>query len=755
MENIVYPLVYFELAENVVLGKLVGTSHQVIDTDVKAVKASLKEYLMRQYKKYETYVSSDIDNYKMRVFEVKIRPTYRSGDRSFPSSYVLKVPVVAIFGQTQHDYYECHLPLLDTQFVYHDPKLLNSLVQNFATNQLTSQEPEEIFRYMTNVEPKLDEVTLRINENRDYGFNNNWNFNRQYKTLESMAEQYPYSKAVRRNLALFPEAAWELEDIVNQTVDKIVSYRANVLMVGDSGVGKSSVLRQAIRKITAKSSNLNFTFWQLMTQRITANAKYLGEWQENVENLIYDLDSAHGILWVVDVAQLLQTGGEGTEDSIAAFLIPYMQQGKLQIVGEVTPTQLESMRRLLPGFVENFQLIQLQELPEQKVYSILEKFAEYADQNLKISIPRLSLEVSYRLLLRYFPYEKFPGKAIKFLSQCINDARNNHRSEIDRTAVLDTFVRQTGMPELFLRDEMLLDNDDLENFFAERIIGQPEAIRTLCSVVKIFKAGLNNPQKPISTMILVGPTGVGKTATTKALADYFFGKGQKRSPLVRIDMSEFQHPAQLARFIGMGGEVGKLVQEIRERPFSVLLLDEIEKADPSVFDVLLTVLDEGRLVDAYGRITNFCNTIVIMTSNLGASSRASIGFGGSNVPNYESAIGQFFRPEFVNRLDHIVTFTPLEAEHIRAITRKELNELNQREGFEKRQLRLVFHDDLQAYLANIGFDERYGARPLQRAIEQEVVAPMAKWLIEHPDVQQRTLYINRVHDELVVDVRIK
>jgi len=211
----------------------------------------------------------------------------------------------------------------------------------------------------------------------------------------------------------------------------------------------------------------------------------------------------------------------------------------------------------------------------------------------------------------------------------------------------------------------------------------------------------------------------------------------------------------LARFIGMGGEVGKLVQEIRERPFSVLLLDEIEKADPSVFDVLLTVLDEGRLVDAYGRITNFCNTIVIMTSNLGASSRASIGFGGSNVPNYESAIGQFFRPEFVNRLDHIVTFTPLEAEHIRAITRKELNELNQREGFEKRQLRLVFHDDLQAYLANIGFDERYGARPLQRAIEQEVVAPMAKWLIEHPDVQHRTLYINRVQGELVVDVRIK
>jgi ATP-dependent Clp protease ATP-binding subunit ClpC len=753
MENLTYPVIYFELDDNTVLGGIVGTRYQVVDSDIRAVKGSIKDWLQKQYKKYDWYLSSNIEQYKMKVFEVKIRPTYRNADRSFPSSFVLKVPVVAIFGQTNEDYYECHLPLLGERFVYYDAKLLPSLVQNFATNLLTQQTPESLFRQLTNAEAKLDEISFRVNLNRDYGFKNNWNFNRRFQALESMAEQYPYPKSVRRNLAIFPEVAWELEDMVETAVDKIIGLKANLLVVGDTGVGKSSLLRQAIKKITAPANKYSQTFWQLMTQRITANARYLGEWQENVERLIEELQSAEGILWVVDVIQLLQTGGEGAEDSIAAFILPYMQQGKLQLIAEVSPTQLDIMRRLLPGFVENFQIMNIQEMPEAKIYSILEKFGDYTAQNMKISLPRPTLETCYRLLNRYYPYEKFPGKAIKFLSQMISQARNKQPTgevEINREDILAHFISQTGMPELFLRDDILLDNQDLGDFFSKRIVGQTEAIETLCNVVKIFKAGLNNPQKPISTMIFTGPTGVGKTAATKALADYFFGKGQKKSPLVRIDMSEFQHPAQLARFIGAGGEVGKLIQDIRERPFSVLLLDEIEKADASVFDVLLTVLDEGRLVDAYGRSTNFCNTIIIMTSNLGASNRSSIGFGGNNSPNYESAIAQFFRPEFVNRIDHIVPFGALSQEHIAAITLKELSELQDREGFEKRGLKLTFSNAIVAKLTEVGFDIRYGARPLQRAIEQQVTAPLAKWLLANPQVMGKKLSVDLQNDELKV-----
>ncbi len=751
MEKFVYPLLYYQLSENRVLGLLVGTHHQIIDKDIKHVKSSLTTHLKRLYKKYDDYPYTPFESFRLKTFEVKVRPVYRDNNRSYPSSKVLKVPVDAVFGPTDQGHFCCFLPLLGESFYYYDSKLLVSLVQNFAMNILNKKTPDEIYRMITGLRPNLDEISLRINLYREYNFSNGWSFTDKFKELEAMAERYPQSKSLRKNMASFPEVAWELEREVGEAVDKIVSTRSNILLVGKHGTGKSSVLRQAMRKITAKSSKLDLTFWQLMAQRITARAKYLGEWQQNVEELLYELECANGILWVVDMVQLLQTGGEGPEDSVAAFLTSFLQNGKLQMVGEVTPAQLESMRRMLPGFVENFQLIELEELPEHKIQSILDKFADYCRQNMKVEIDKKALSVSYRLLLRYYPYESFPGKGVKFLSQCINQALQENRTQITKKEVIDNFIKQTGMPELFLRDDLLLDDKELTAYFKNRIIGQDTAIESLANVVKIFKAGLNSPAKPIATMIFAGPTGVGKTASTKALAEYFFGKGQKKSPLVRIDMSEFQHPAQLARFIGGGGEIGKLVQEIRERPFSVLLLDEIEKADPSVFDALLTVLDEGLLVDAYGRVTNFRNTIIIMTSNLGASNRASVGFGREDTTNYESAIGKFFRPEFVNRIDHIVTFNALEQEHIRAITRLELEALNKREGVDKRQVTLSFTEQLESHLAEVGFDKRYGARPLQRALENEIIAPLAKWLLEHPNIKGCALRLDLVDGQLKIE----
>ncbi|WMX13063.1 AAA family ATPase [Aureispira sp. CCB-E] len=751
MEKFVYPLLYYQLSENRVLGLLVGTHHQIIDKDIKHVKSSLTTHLKRLYKKYDDYPYTPFESFRLKTFEVKVRPVYRDNNRSYPSSKVLKVPVDAVFGPTDQGHFCCFLPLLGESFYYYDSKLLVSLVQNFAMNILNKKTPDEIYRMITGLRPNLDEISLRINLYREYNFSNGWSFTDKFKELEAMAERYPQSKSLRKNMASFPEVAWELEREVGEAVDKIVSTRSNILLVGKHGTGKSSVLRQAMRKITAKSSKLDLTFWQLMAQRITARAKYLGEWQQNVEELLYELECANGILWVVDMVQLLQTGGEGPEDSVAAFLTSFLQNGKLQMVGEVTPAQLESMRRMLPGFVENFQLIELEELPEHKIQSILDKFADYCRQNMKVEIDKKALSVSYRLLLRYYPYESFPGKGVKFLSQCINQALQENRTQITKKEVIDNFIKQTGMPELFLRDDLLLDDKELTAYFKNRIIGQDTAIESLANVVKIFKAGLNSPAKPIATMIFAGPTGVGKTASTKALAEYFFGKGQKKSPLVRIDMSEFQHPAQLARFIGGGGEIGKLVQEIRERPFSVLLLDEVEKADPSVFDALLTVLDEGLLVDAYGRVTNFRNTIIIMTSNLGASNRASVGFGREDTTNYESAIGKFFRPEFVNRIDHIVTFNALEQEHIRAITRLELEALNKREGVDKRQVTLSFTEQLESHLAEVGFDKRYGARPLQRALENEIIAPLAKWLLEHPNIKGCALRLDLVDGQLKIE----
>jgi ATP-dependent Clp protease ATP-binding subunit ClpA len=750
MEKLVYPLLHYPLSDEQILGVLVGTDYQLVDSDLRRLKSQLTTHLKRNYKKYDDYPYLPLESFQLKTFYIKVRPVYKEQNRSFPSKTTIEVPVDAVYGPTDQGQYCCYLPLFEENFYYYDPKLLPALVKNFSSNLFSRRTPDALYRMVLSQRPTLDEISLKVNYARDYSFNNGWEGQEKFDALEALAERYPMTKKLRQNIAAFPEAAWELEQQVDETIDKIVSTRSNVLLVGKHGTGKSAVLRQAIKKIAHKKSKINLTFWQLVAQRITARAKYLGEWQQQVEQLVYELERANGILWVLDVVQLLQTGGEGPEDSVAAFLTSFLQAGKLQLLGEVTPSQLESMRRLLPGFVENFQLIQLEEMPEYQVQKILDKLADYCQQNLKIELTKSARTLSYRLLRRYYSYESFPGKAIKFLGQCISKAQKDSSPKVDKTAIVENFVTQTGMPELFLRDDLLLNPVELSQYFEGKIIGQGAAIEALCNVVKIFKAGLNSPGKPIATMIFAGPTGVGKTASTKALAAYFFGKGQKKSPLIRLDMSEFQHPAQLARFIGAGGDVGKLVQEIRERPFSVLLLDEIEKADPSIFDALLTVLDEGLLVDAYGRVTNFRNTIIIMTSNLGASNRASIGFGNGNPPNYESAIGQFFRPEFVNRIDHIVLFDALKQQDIRAITRLELAALEQREGFDKRGIRLVFSERLEAYLAETGFDERYGARPLQRTLEYEIIAPVAKWLLAHPNTNHTTLRLDREEHQLTI-----
>ncbi len=745
MRQIKYPLVYYQLRKDAMLGLLVGTDLQLVEKDLRSLRNSLTSYIQKQYKKHDDYWYMDIIEPRLKIFEVKIRPTFRERTGSYPTAQMVKVPVPVIYGATDHGYYECYLPLLEESFYYYDPRQFKSLVNHVATDSLNRLTPEQLHRQLMYTAPQLDIVILKVNEDR-MTKQKNYTYQRQYKILERLCVQYPYSKSVRKNISSFPEAAWELEHKVAEVVDSILNLRANLLIVGGHGVGKSSVLRQAIKKLTTKGkkAGMQYTFWQLMSQRLTASAKYMGEWQETSEEMVEELRSANGVLWVVDIIRLLQTGGGGAADSVAAFMLSFLQEGQLQMVGEVTEQELESMRRLLPGFVENFQIVKIEELSEIKVQNILERFGEYSEQNLNIKITAPALTSAYRLLLRYFPYERFPGKAVKFLGQCVNEAQLNNSDRIDQGEVISNFITQTGMPELFLRDEMLLDIGELENHFHSSIIGQPKAVDMLTGIVKVFKAGLNNPAKPVATLLFAGPTGVGKTACAKTLADYFFGKGQKRSPLIRIDMSEFQHPWQISRFIGAGREVGRLVQDIRERPFAVLLLDEVEKAAPSIFDALLTVLDEGILVDAFGRVTNFTNSIIIMTSNLGASNQRSIGFKDTDADEtaYLSAVSSFFRPEFVNRIDNIVMFNALSQDDIRKITLKELRELKEREGFKKKNLELYFTDDLIEHLSRIGFDERYGARPLQRAIEQTIINPMANWLLDHPDAENKSLEVD-------------
>jgi ATP-dependent Clp protease ATP-binding subunit ClpA len=756
MKKLDFPLLCFPLKEDAVLGVLVGTEFQVVERNVRRVKTMMTEHLQKEYKKEGEYPEIGLKAPALKMIEASLRPTLRQANSAFPLSYYVKIATPLVFGEDEPGVYQCYLPLLDETFYCYDLRQLDALARHFVVNSLNEASPDEVYRHARYPHPTLELVSLKVKDDPLFSFS--WNVNRKSDLLERLAERYPLQKSVQRNLSAFPDAAWELEEYVAQVVEKLIGQRASVLVVGNSGVGKSAVLRQAIKKITttAKKQKLDYSCWRMQAQRITATSKYLGEWQETVEGLIWELANVNGMLWVEDIMQLLKEGGRRAEDSVAAYLLPFIQEGRLQLMGETTPQELESIRRLLPGFVESVMTVEIPELPEKKIHLIFEKFTGYVRQNLKINIGREASAQAFRLLKRFYPYESFPGKGVRFLSECVNDAMFHQVTEIHRKEVVTQFIRRTGLPELFLRDDLLLDQEELRRFFQSRIIGQEMAIDKLCDIVKVFKAGLNNPHKPITTLIFAGPTGVGKTASALALAAYFFGLGQRQMPLIRLDMSEFQHPGQLIPLIGSGGEPGKLVADVRERPFSVLLLDEAEKADPSIYDALLNLFDEGMMVDAYGRITNFRNCIIILTTNLGASQRPSIGYGnrsGEAEAAYLGAISRFFRPEFMNRIDNVVMFQALGQKEIRLITLKELEAVKKREGFQKRGLNVLFTDRIVEFLATAGFHEKFGARPLQRAIEEEVIRPLAAWLLKKPTDKQKTIEVD-YDKETVIKIKV-
>lgn len=751
MKKIEFPLLCFQLQEEAVLGVLVGTEFQVVDKSIKKVKAVLTNHLQKMYKREGDYPLMEMESPTMKTIEMAVRPAFKQGTSAYPLKSTVKISTPLVYGEEEEGVYDCYLPLFNANFYCYDLRQLDTLARHFMKSSFDDMDPEEIFRYSRYPKPELEFIILKVKEESAFSFD--WNREQRPKVLERLAEQYPYSKSVQRNLSPLPDVAWEMEDYVDRAIDIIFKQKASLLISGNPGTGKSALLKATIKKLStlAKKNDLKYTFWRMRAQRITATSKYLGEWQEVVEELVYELSAFSGILWIEDVVELLRQGSSSVENSVAAYLLPFIQNGRLQLLGEVTPQQLESLRRFLPGFVESLQVLEIEELPTKRINVIFDKLRDFVGQNLKVNIEKEAIATALRLLERFYPYERFPGKGIRFLGECLGEVQLNKKDVLTKKDVLDQFIRRTGLPELFLRDNLLLDQEELAAFFNQKIIGQEEAVLHLCDIIKVFKAGLNNPHKPITTLIFAGPTGVGKTASARALADYFFGKGQKQTPLIRIDMSEFQHPSQITRFLGEGRTPGKLVTDVREKPFAVLLLDEAEKAAPSIFDAFMTVLDEGMLVDAFGRVTNFRNCIIILTTNLGASNQRSIGYasqlGGEAA--YRGAIGRFFRPEFINRIDNIIIFNPLDKEHVRQITLKELEEVKQREGFTKNGIKIHFTENVVNYLADIGFHEKYGARPLQRALEDHIVKPLANWLLKTPGIKNKTLKVD-FDKELVI-----
>ncbi|WP_294901603.1 ATP-dependent chaperone ClpB [Tatumella sp. UBA2305] len=370
-----------------------------------------------------------------------------------------------------------------------------------------------------------------------------------------------------------------------------------------------------------------------------------------------------------------------------------------------------------------------------------EKASLTGTQNIKAELEqaRLSLEQARRTgdlaEMSELQYGKIPDleKQLAAATQAEGKSMKMLRNRVTDVEIADVLARWTGIPVSRMmegeREKLLRMEESLHN----RVIGQDEAVEAVANAIRRSRAGLADPNRPVGSFLFLGPTGVGKTELCKALADFLFDSDEA---MVRIDMSEFMEKHSVSRLVGAPPgyvgyeEGGYLTEAVRRRPYSVILLDEVEKAHPDVFNILLQVLDDGRLTDGQGRTVDFRNAVIIMTSNLG-SDLIQERFGELNYGEMKalvmSVVGHHFRPEFINRIDELVVFHPLGADHIASIAQIQLQRLHKR--LEERGYELHISDEALKLLGQTGFDPVYGARPLKRAIQQEIENPLAQQIL--------------------------
>jgi ATP-dependent Clp protease ATP-binding subunit ClpA len=575
------------------------------------------------------------------------------------------------------------------------------------------------------------------------------------------------------------DGAYEMDALVARLADALSGRNArSVLLIGPSGVGKTAAFNELF--LRRKSAHLGHSpFWMTSGARLIAGQVGFGMWQQRSQRLAREAHKAGAIVHLGNLVELMEVGkAGGSSFGIASFLRPTLARGDFLAVAECTPEQIPLIEKSNPHLLSILEQIRVEEpSPAAARMILLSAVLDWQAKHEQSPRPRAghapvapvteeALETLDRLHRRYATYSAAPGRPLRFLRNLLRDrqagrdatfAVSGEPPPIDSREVTAAFARETGLPRFLLDDETPLNLDAARRHFDSRVIGQPEAANLVTDLLATVKAALNRPRRPIASLLFIGPTGVGKTEMAKALAEFFFGD---RTRLVRFDMSEFSSPADVARLVGSAWQnEGLLTSKVREQPFCVVLLDEFEKAHTAFFDLLLQVLGEGRLTDSAGRLADFSNAIVIMTSNLGAQTFQAGPFGLSKRPSLDTrehfteAARSFLRPEMFNRIDRVVPFAPLDEATIRQITGRELSLIGQRDGVRLRELSLNVSDAAAARLARSGYDVLYGARPLKRTIERDLLAPLADAVNQYADKLKLTADVDVEGDHVDVTVR--
>jgi len=507
-----------------------------------------------------------------------------------------------------------------------------------------------------------------------------------------------------------------VDDELAQLADLLADH--SVLLVGPSGCGKSALFQELARR--RQDFQLAATpFFETSGARLMLGEVSFGGWQDRCQKLIEELAKIKGVVHLGNLQELLESARHSTNPyGVAGFLRPYLGAKRLQAVAEATPEQLATVEREYPQLLESFVVLRLEAATPERTRALLSR--------LFPAIPPQGCEAVAELHERFTSSSASPGWPVRF----VHTLQRRHRRP-QRSQVMEHFSRQSGLPLLFLEDNQPFVHAQVLEWFQQRLHGQDLAVERAVDRLAAFKHGLTRPQRPVASFLLIGPTGVGKTELARCLAQFVF---QDRDRLTRLDMSEYSDAWSVKRLIG-GAESGLLVSKVRERPFQVLLFDEVEKAHPDFFDLLLQVLGDARLSDERGEVADFSNCLILMTSNLGAESfhKGSLGLREqSNDGQFMQAVRVAFRPELLNRIDEIIPFQALTPATVLRICQWELSRLGQRQGLRTRSVELKIGPNVDRLLADQGYHKLYGARPLKRCLDRLLLGPLSQQLNAHP-----------------------
>lgn len=581
----------------------------------------------------------------------------------------------------------------------------------------------------------------------------------------------------------------------------------NPCLVGEPGVGKTAVvegLAQMIASGTVPEILADKRILSLDLSGMVAGSKYRGEFEERIKRVIAEVRAAGNVILFVDeLHTLIGAGGaEGAMDA-SNILKPALSRGEVQMIGATTRTEYRKYIEKDAALERRFQPVYVEEPTREETIAILQGLRSKYEEHHGVTISDDALEAATDYAIRYINDRFLPDKAIDLIDEAASrkklgifagnktakkaeETRHNLEEALEAALAegdieaaqalkkdLDKTDKKIEKAKHNMREkeqeQMLVTEEDvadvvsvwtkipvskitqtesqrllkLEEILHKRVVGQNEAVETVAKAIRRGRVGLKDPKRPIGSFLFLGPTGVGKTELSKALAEAMFGN---ENAIIRVDMSEYMEKHSVSKMIGSPPgyvgfeEGGQLSEQVRKNPYSVILFDEIEKAHPDVFNVLLQVLDDGRITDSQGRTVDFKNTIIIMTSNAGAQrivDPKKLGF--SNVENAESEhkdmknnvmeeVKRMFKPEFLNRIDDIIVFRALSKEDVKGIAALMLKELKNRLA-KQMDITLTYGDTVKNFIFEKGYDKKYGARPLKRAIQNNIEDSLAEEIL--------------------------